>query len=543
MSTTRIACLHAAISVAAFAFCSFDSARAAEVYADKPSATAAEDAPTLHTALVGDLRARFGLSEGIAWEPTTALLPASPDEWLLQTPEKLVWGQAAANVPRAIECAAGDAGCDADFGLKRCTAQADCGDNSLCRPVLASVRKPGDAPVSMCVGASEFFGDRAYSVIVKAEHTVDIVSLSPPTGRFETAIRNALLFLGTKPVPPTVRMLYASSQPTVVSGVIDPALVLNPLIDRIRATDPDFAVHVSLGWLYTRNLSWNHAKIVVADSSDAIVGGENFWNDDYLGVHPVFDLSVRLGGGIAAAAQRFADTLWASRFIQSVSFPTGTTPESRHAQTPTQPGTIPAIAVGRLGVLGDNASDAALIGLVAHAKHNVRISQQDFYMMVPTLLSQSFALNTISDAVLRGVEVYIVQSNFDPTRNYGMVSPESTFRALVRAAELRARITGFRDPEGRTAHQVVCANLHYAPFRFSADRTWPDGHQLGTHSKFVMADDAAFYIGSHNLYPANLQEFGVIVFDADAARRVYDDFWRPEWQASSAAALPCPGGG
>ena len=61
--------------------------------------------------------------------------------------------------------------------------------------------------------------------------------------------------------------------------------------------------------------------------------------------------------------------------------------------------------------------------------------------------------------------------------------------------------------------------MHLAPFRFGPDESWPGGKTFANHAKFWMVDDRVFYIGSDNMYPVNLQEFGYIVDDAKAARR------------------------
>ena len=52
-----------------------------------------------------------------------------------------------------------------------------------------------------------------------------------------------------------------------------------------------------------------------------------------------------------------------------------------------------------------------------------------------------------------------------------------------------------------------------------------------------MVDDRAFYIGSDNMYPVNLQEFGYIVDDKKAAADVLDTYWNPLWQWSQRAAV------
>ena len=52
-----------------------------------------------------------------------------------------------------------------------------------------------------------------------------------------------------------------------------------------------------------------------------------------------------------------------------------------------------------------------------------------------------------------------------------------------------------------------------------------------------MVDDRAFYIGSDNLYPVDLQEFGYILDDAPAAATSRRLYWDPLWQWSSRAAI------
>ncbi len=52
-----------------------------------------------------------------------------------------------------------------------------------------------------------------------------------------------------------------------------------------------------------------------------------------------------------------------------------------------------------------------------------------------------------------------------------------------------------------------------------------------------MVDDRYFYLGSDNLYPVDLQEFGYIVDDRAAAATLLRDYWNPLWHWSRAAAI------
>lgn len=47
-----------------------------------------------------------------------------------------------------------------------------------------------------------------------------------------------------------------------------------------------------------------------------------------------------------------------------------------------------------------------------------------------------------------------------------------------------------------------------------------------------MIDDQAFYLGSQNLYVANLAEWGILVDDKQTAQQVLDDYWNLVWGAS-----------
>ncbi len=52
-----------------------------------------------------------------------------------------------------------------------------------------------------------------------------------------------------------------------------------------------------------------------------------------------------------------------------------------------------------------------------------------------------------------------------------------------------------------------------------------------------MVDDCAFHVGSDNLYPHNLQEFGYVVESADLARVALAQYWNPMWTFTSRLAL------
>lgn len=84
---------------------------------------------------------------------------------------------------------------------------------------------------------------------------------------------------------------------------------------------------------------------------------------------------------------------------------------------------------------------------------------------------------------------------------------------------------------------MLCTHLHLASFRFGPDATWPGGNPIGNHGKFWMVDDRYFYIGSDNLYPVDLQEFGYIVDSHAAAAELLQSYWDPLWRWSRVTAV------
>jgi hypothetical protein len=71
---------------------------------------------------------------------------------------------------------------------------------------------------------------------------------------------------------------------------------------------------------------------------------------------------------------------------------------------------------------------------------------------------------------------------------------------------------------------MVCRDVYLAGIRNGNGPTWPNGSAFSNHAKVVMVDNSAFYMGSENLYPARLQELGMIVEDPAASRTLTEQY-------------------
>jgi hypothetical protein len=52
------------------------------------------------------------------------------------------------------------------------------------------------------------------------------------------------------------------------------------------------------------------------------------------------------------------------------------------------------------------------------------------------------------------------------------------------------------------------------------------------HAKIWIVDDKVFYVGSDNIYPAYLQEFGYIIGSSEKTQEFIQNYWNPMWELS-----------
>jgi phosphatidylserine/phosphatidylglycerophosphate/cardiolipin synthase-like enzyme len=476
-------------------------------------------------------------------------------DWIIQTPD--VWGERAAQV-RYIRI--GCRHCDKDLRLPVCVAPPRC-HGLPCVPLAASVAQPGARPRKFCVGHSDRLIDRFYTLVVSAQQAVDIVLLAPAADvRFLAALRNAITFLAQSGRPVTIRVIVGDYPP----AGFDAGAYLKELT-RDAAAVPTSRLRVYAaatrscdGGGACGGLSWSHAKIAAADGRRAIVGGHNLWTPDYLVNAPVHDISMEVEGPAAYDAERFADALWRSvcshrpavdvnaSFVSLGAASSGGGDCPSHIALPEREeerGGVPILAVGRLasGIVSGFA-DQSLIArdlMFGAARHTIRMVQQDVgFALLRGTLDRSWpesALGKIADLLGKDGDVYMVLSNLGAAGAIGIYSNGIPIEAVAdKIKEVVKRRTGLAEP---SLSELLCQHLHLAPLRFGPDDKWPDGQAIGTHAKFWMVDDRVFYIGSENLYPTDLQEFGYIVEDGNAAAQLRRDYWDKAWQWSRPAAI------
>lgn len=424
-------------------------------------------------------------------------------------------------------------------------------------------------------------------IIGGATTLVDISSLAPvASGGFRQAIIDGAADAQRAGNRPVIRLLWGRSPAAPFS-----ARALRALQRDVQAAAPDLTVVGALmaNTLVTNGYSWNHSKIVAADSRVAWAAGINMWSDSYLqSRNPVTDLGVVVRGPAARDAHVFLDELWAFscanegsglRYNVTIVPAKGGSrgcPARRAPDAGAPEGDISVMAVGRGGYIdsgrttgrldprevsaadrrdsgcivpplpnpmngdpswdGNNPSDTALRALVESAESNVVISQQD--LIFPCAKDPSYDVRLV-DAIARkvrdGIPVTIAVSNPKATITLFEQYPGDPAPARAVIMKRLTALMGSRD----LATRAACRSLAVAPFRLSSLATWPGGGAPGLHAKVIAVDDSAVLVGSQNAYPNQLQEFGYIIEDPRAMADMKRTFLDPLEANARAGALPC----
>lgn len=498
----------------------------------------------------------YGLSRGNALvgapaAPNACGRPGESPAWLIQTPN--AWGCRGVDVPVIGACDAGDGGLET---LPACPSGA-CAEGT-CVTLRALKAAPGDPDRQVCVGHSDRRLDVIYDALVAAESRVDITSLDEISGRFEHTLRNALGVLARKSAG-TQRVIFVR---ILLGHSFGNTGTIRQFFNGLRAVvaavpRTKLQLQVGKGRVSLPLPTWNHAKIIAVDGQRLLTGGHNLWSGDYLLCAPVHDLSTLVEGPIAGVAHNFSESLW-ERWCKD-----GALSGELHAWAdgnettecltppalgePQPRGTQAALAVGNYGRLGASRnggpaylSNALRVAALRSARSRIVISQQEIGMgLAGVRFWPQETLDALADALERNVDVFIVQTQGGATTGAGGRYYWGVGRYAV-ADELRRRLLArLRNPGVTDAR--LCAKLHLASIRFSAESIWFQRggalrRYIANHAKTWAVDDKLFYVGSDNIYPAALQEFG-IVFDGAAVKDYLASYWTPLWQYSVANAI------
>jgi phosphatidylserine/phosphatidylglycerophosphate/cardiolipin synthase-like enzyme len=396
------------------------------------------------------------------------------------------------------------------------------------------------------VNAGIYIAKDIKTLISGAEHFVDITTLSPfPDDSFHTAILEGLTNVAKSGREVTVRILAGWPETSTFEGVNS---YLNSFANPISKIENNkLKIYVAA----QRNslINWNHSKIVAVDGKAVLIGGENLWTNDYLEATPVHDLNLLIRGSAAYYCQQFASLLWQdvcnySDIWMPWSWESGQKIDQRNCldatnfDKPTGDGRVSVLGVGRYGKLKDNTnaniqpSDYLMALTLNSSKRSIRIAQQDLAFIGGLYWDEG--MKAIANAITNDVDVYIVLS--DDGSRVGF-NPYSTVSLKKTADKLRTYVEAQSNKKGNELNNLLCKKLHLATLRFGPSDEWPNGITFANHSKFFMVDDKVFYVGSSNLYPSDLTEYGVFISDPTAISQMKSEYWDQLWKYSSRVAI------
>merc|ERR1712190_524982 len=146
-------------------------------------------------------------------------------------------------------------------------------------------------------------------------------------------------------------------------------------------------------------------------------------------------------------------------------------------------------------------------------------------------------MSAISRAIwVRNVEVKIALSN--PGSTPGDLNPMEAcygngWKCEDVAAEFIKRIK--KHDSSATDDQIklrVRSNLKLCYVKGEKNGKWKDGQAMGMHAKHFIIDDCCYYIGSQNLYIADLAEWGLFKDNKPQTDRILNEYWNPLWHNS-----------
>jgi hypothetical protein len=433
-------------------------------------------------------------------------------------------------------------------------------------------------------------------IVAGGQQVVDLSGLAHfPDGGFLDAIIEGARRADAAGNRPVIRMLWGNTPAFDIGNS-----QLFELQSMIQAAAPNLeVVVVTMATTPVLNgYEWNHSKIVATDGRVAFVSGINMWANDYLrSDSSVTDVGVIVDGPAAAAAQEFLSAQWrhvCANLGTGLSYtnnmapasPPGGCPSGVSVPAPTGSGSTPILSIGRLGYQTDgktfarntqrtvpmakaltaqcllppqpnpnngdpgwdgrNPSDTAIRALLATATQDIVLAGQDIVFSCGIRSEDIRLFETIADRIVAGVSVTIVVSNpsAKPSGTVGILKPEGSYSGpdVVALQTLLKRYVADR-VGAVSAAELTCKLLSVAPLRVNETALWPGETgakgEPALHTKLYMVDSQAFYVGSQNLYPNQLTEFGYMIDDADAASGIRASLLDPILRYSLPAKAGC----
>jgi phosphatidylserine/phosphatidylglycerophosphate/cardiolipin synthase-like enzyme len=431
--------------------------------------------------------------------------------------------------------------------------------------------------------------DRITQLIAGAQQSVDFSGLwPPPDGAFRQAIVDGLKQAIAAGHTPTLRVLLGTPPTQYSESAFQKWF--DGLVADVGGNLPVQAVGMSTYKEFGVATSWNHSKVIAVDGKSAIVGGMNYWAGDYLQVtDPVNDVSITVNGPAATDVVKFDDVLWGwicdhrtqSAYVAFKSSNVSGCVSTAKTLSATPRGDVPILTVGRLGngidvpghpdgdsgtipkakVQGSactsfqrqisdtntnskyeyrNPGENALRALIGSATKSVFLSQQDLLGCIKNVeaLFDERVFAALGDKIAAGIPVTIVLSDEGAKSNGGDYSNGWTMKDV--AQNLTKVVAASQGSSAADARKTVCNGVSLAQVRTLDANKWPNGSPFANHAKLVSVDDAAFYVGSENLYPARLQELGMIVESPTASSTLRREYLDPLWSTAASRAFIDP---
>lgn len=427
-------------------------------------------------------------------------------------------------------------------------------------------------------GHDAWFPERMCEIMSKTQVWCDVTSLGPPDGQFLVAFKKALGNIAKnargKAEPIVVRMMFGN----IVAMPVDCDALVTSLTQDLDEDNCNILLWVGA---WRKGVTWNHAKIIAVDGFHLHTGGHNLWDKHYLSNNPVHDISMELQGKIAHDGHLYANQQWAiveqtqntflGRIIKSLpdnmpmTLPTRVTitewpsgvadefpPMYDNDLVPSyEPvrGRIPMISMGRYGAMLPNArcSDDAIVAMFDSARKVIHLALQDLGpitlpsvpgpVAVPSCVWPKVYMAALARGIWeRDVHVEIAVSN--PGSVPGGLKPTEALYGngwtcdQVASAIITQIVEQFEDVDDVALRRKVLKNLRVSYVRSKQGNAWANGGTLGMHAKHFIVDDIAYYIGSQNLYIADLAEWGVVIDNAEQTKKVMNEYWNPLWRAS-----------